>query len=317
MWPGSTGFILKVISTVRKEGTKFVRQPANLASLQQFLRTQSVGVAALGAILAGCGATSPPAADPVESVAPTESTVSVDPAVTEQPSPVAETADDEPADPSDFVPHFEGDYWLVGPPNTSPTWPFDVPSGGVVSGAASGYEFDVGEPDDLATRSVAVAVGTVSAIGSPEAPTAHFDDLPEGLSTDDLVEGDVVIPLRVHIDDVLAGDVVEPGSDYAMIVSALEREGTLLEFEEDRLPEVGASYLMFVMVNRVEDIPVPGGRLRTTAAGAGRIPIETARSNGFLQADRWEPVLATDIGDEFAAELRLAGYLDGLPTPSD
>ncbi len=173
---------------------------------------------------------------------------------------------------------------------------------------ASGYEYDHGEPDDLVRRSVAVVVAQVIGFGEPERFTVQGERADDDTAELEFVN-DVVVPVSVRIDEVLAGIAVEAGGEYVLETSAWVYDDMLFEFEESQMPLLGESYLFFVMVNRVQDAPVIGGTLKTTAAGDGRVLLSDADAAGMLDPDRWLNVLGTDFDSDYAAELRAAGLL--------
>lgn len=216
-------------------------------------------IAAAGGVVAGCG---------------------------EEPTPRVEA----PADADEpFVAHQRGDWWMVAPPVDPSMWSLDIPSGGVLSGEASLFEFDQGEPEDLVRRSIAVVTGEVVEIGSPATPSIGAgSEFPSDMSVDEFFGGQVMVPVRIRIDEVLAGAGVEPGAEYELGVGAVFDDGELLEFAEDRIPALGGRYLMFLHASAVDDVPVRSGRLRTTGVGTGRIPLAEACAQS-LESRRLEP----------------------------
>lgn len=206
-----------------------------------------------------------------------------------------------------FVPFQRGDYMMIGPPVDASLWSLDLPSGGVVSGAASGFEFDQGEPDDLVRRSIAAATGAVVGIDAPMTPSVGAgSEFPSDMKVDEFFGGQVTMPVRVRIDEVLAGAGVEPGVEYELQVGAVIDDGELLEFAEDRLPVLGQRYLLFLHANAVDAVPMHSGRLRTTGVGTGRIPLVEAEAQGLLRPDRWAGTIGTDLGPEFLGQLQAA-----------
>ena len=251
-------------------------------------------IAVAGVVVAGCGEESTPSA-----AAPATATAGEGPASADEP----------------FVPFQRGDYTMVGPPVDASIWNLDIPSGGVFSGAASMFEFDQGEPDDLVRRSIAVVTADVLGIGAPLTPSVDPDsEFPSDMSVEEFLGGQVMIPVRVRIAEMLAGAGVETGAEYELQVGAVVDDSELLEFEEDRLPLLGESYLLFVHANSVDAVPMLSGRLRTTGVGTGRIPLEEADAEGLLQPDRWTGLIGTDLGSGFLTQLNAAGF-DPRPTP--
>jgi hypothetical protein len=177
-----------------------------------------------------------------------------------------------------------------------------------MSAAASGYEYDRGEPDDLVRRSVAVATAEVIDVTEPERPAIE-GEMPNDETAALAFVNDVLVPVSVRIDEVLAGTAVEPGREYVLGVSAWVRDEVLYEFEEDRLPLPGERYLLLLTFNRLQDAPELSGYLRTTAAGDGRVPLDEAAAAGMTSPDRWRGALAADFPSAYAEELRSEGFL--------
>jgi hypothetical protein len=203
-----------------------------------------------------------------------------------------------------FVPFQRGDYTMVGPPVDASIWSLDIPSGGVFSGEASMFEFDQGEPDELVRRSIAVVTADVVGIGAPLTPAVGAgSEFPSDMSVDEFFGGQVMIPVRVRIAEVLAGAGVEAGAEYELHVGAVIDGGELLEFEEDRLPVLGESYLLFVDATTADAIPAVSGRLRSTGVGMGRIPLDEAEARGLLRPDRWTATISSDLSSGFVEQL--------------